>query len=105
MVQQEDNPSKTNATAGSRVLLENSLVRVIEIWIAVGGRTDLHFHPPNVVYSLCNGKARFTTKDGKSVEAEIKQGEAIFSAGGWHVVENLGPTEIRAVHFELKNTK
>jgi beta-alanine degradation protein BauB len=105
MVQQEENAGKNNTPAGSKVLLENNLVRVIEIWIEVGGRTDLHFHPPNVVYSLCNGRAKFTNRDGRSMEAEIKQGEAVFSEGGWHIVENLGPTDIRAVHFELKNTK
>lgn len=87
---------------GHRVLLENDRVRVMEVRIAPGDKSGMHEHPACVVYALSNSRVRFSFKDGSSRESESKNGDVVFSAGGWHEVENIGATEDAGIIVELK---
>ncbi len=87
---------------GHRVLLENDAVRVMEVRIAPGASSDMHEHPPCVVYALGDARVRFGFKDGSSRESEIKSGDVTWSDGGWHEVHNIGTTEDLGIIVELK---
>ena len=88
--------------AMNKVVFENDRVRVYEVKNAPGGTLKMHSHPAHVVYFMGPGKAKFTNKDGKVTEAEVKAGEALWSEPVTHSVENTGSTPLRAVVVELK---
>jgi quercetin dioxygenase-like cupin family protein len=85
-----------------RVLLENDRVRMLEMRIKPGQKTGMHSHPPCAVYALSSARVRFSLPDGSSREADITQGEAAWSDGGWHDVENVGTTDDWGIIVELK---
>jgi hypothetical protein len=85
-----------------KVLLENERVRVLEIKIPAHEKSDMHWHPPCVVYQLSNARVRMSFKDGTSREIDAKTGMTSWSDGGWHQVENLSPTEDLGIIIELK---
>jgi mannose-6-phosphate isomerase-like protein (cupin superfamily) len=85
-----------------KVLLENERVRVLEIRIPPKEKTDMHWHPPCVVYQISEAKVRMSFKDGTSREAEAKPNTVNWSNGGWHQVENLGSTDDSGLIVELK---
>lgn len=74
----------------------------MEVRIAPGDKSGMHEHPACVVYALSNSHVRFSFKDGSSRESESKNGDVVFSAGGWHEVENIGATEDAGIIVELK---
>jgi len=84
------------------VLLDNDQVRVVRVVLQPGEKLPMHSHPANVVYSLSEGKAKYTLTDGKTEEREVKAGQTTWSEAGSHSTENTGTTESRALVFELK---
>jgi beta-alanine degradation protein BauB len=72
-----------------KVLLENEHVRVLEFTGKKGDKIAMHTHPMYVSYFLSAGKAKFTGSDGKSTEAEMKKGEALWHEAESHAVEIL----------------
>jgi quercetin dioxygenase-like cupin family protein len=88
-----------------KVILENDHVRVLSVTLKPGGKTPMHSHPQNVVYALSDSKVRFTTPDGKSVEAELKAGNCMWNEVQTHAGENLGTTPVRALVVELKEPR
>ncbi len=87
----------------SKLLLENERVKVFEMDFKPGEKTDMHEHPGDyVVYPLSDGCLKFTNRDGQSQEQDFKVGEAGFQKAGWHIVENIGDTEVRGLVVELK---
>jgi quercetin dioxygenase-like cupin family protein len=85
-----------------KVLLENDLVRVLEIHLKPGGHSPMHSHPAYIAYALTDSKVRFTLADGKTKELEMKAGEAAWSDAESHAVDNIGSTEARVLNIELK---
>jgi quercetin dioxygenase-like cupin family protein len=85
-----------------KVILENTHVRVLSVTMKPGGKSPMHSHPANVVYTLNDSKVRFTTPDGKSVDVDLKAGNCIWNEAQTHASENLGTTTVRALVFELK---
>ncbi len=49
-----------------KVLLDNAVVRVLKIDMAVGAKSVMHSHPDAMLVPLSSGKARFTMPDGKT---------------------------------------
>jgi len=90
------------AVKNYKLLLENDRVRVLEARVAPGEKVPKHSHPANVTYTLQGGKAKFATPDGKTIEAELKAGEASWADVETHSPENVGSTEIRVLIVELK---
>ena len=85
------------------VMLENDKVRVLEVKIKPGEKEAMHTHPASVHIELVPTKVRIGYPDGKSVELEGHQGEAIWVGPVKHTVENIGDTEIHAYIVELKD--
>jgi mannose-6-phosphate isomerase-like protein (cupin superfamily) len=85
-----------------KVLLENDEVRVLEARLKQGAKSEMHSHPRNVVYFLNNSRAKFTFPDGKSENADLKRGQALWYDAVSHSVENTGTEDVTAVLIELK---
>jgi oxalate decarboxylase/phosphoglucose isomerase-like protein (cupin superfamily) len=62
----------------------------------------MHWHPPNIVYSLGSARIIVKSPNQQSREVEMKQGEAIWSDGGSHEVINIGRTDNFGIVIELK---
>ena len=91
------------APAHYTVMLENDHVRVLEVKIKPGEKEAMHTHPATVHIELVPTKVKIGYPDGKSVELEGHQGEAIWVGPVKHTVENVGDTEIHAYIIELKD--
>jgi beta-alanine degradation protein BauB len=86
-----------------KVILENAHVRVLEITVAPGEKVAMHSHPASVIYALNNSKIRFSTPDGKSVDVDLKAGEASWHEAETHAGENIGKTEGKVLQIEMKS--
>ncbi len=86
-----------------KVLLENEHVRVLEFKMKPGDKQEMHTHPATVHIELTPTKVKITTPDGKVMEAEGKQGEALWVGPVKHTVENTGNNEMHGYIIELKN--
>lgn len=85
-----------------RVILENDQVRVLSVTMKPGGKSPMHSHPANIVYTLNASKVKFTTPDGKSVDVDLKAGNCIWNEAQTHASENIGTTTVRALVIELR---
>ena len=89
-----------------KVLIDNDKVRVLEVTLKPGDKIPMHSHPGGYVsIPLGPAKARFTTADGKSVDSEMKPGEARWSDPVTHSAENTGTAETKVIVVELKVPK
>ncbi|MCK0174698.1 MULTISPECIES: hypothetical protein [Mycobacteriaceae] len=85
---------------GSRLLSENSRVRVWEIRLAPGERFHAHRHVLDYFWTAVNaGRSRQHTADGTTREVAYAAGETrhfTFAAGEFllHDIENAGGTEL-----------
>ena len=77
-------------------------VRVLEVRIKQGAKSEMHCHARNVAYFLNNSRAKFTLSDGKSDVADLKRGQAMWFDAVSHSVENTGTEDVTAVLIELK---
>jgi quercetin dioxygenase-like cupin family protein len=85
-----------------RVLLENDRVRVLEVRGTPGATTQMHSHPASVAIAVTDGTYRFTSPDGRTTDAELKAGQAMYFDAVEHAGEFTGTTETRVVLVELK---
>lgn len=88
-----------------KVLLENNRVRVFEAMLQPGEKLQMHSHPQSIVYFLSDFKLKSTYPDGKTVEAEAKQGTAAWREPITHEDENIGTTVARVLVIEMKGSK
>ena len=85
-----------------KVVFENDQVRVLRITYGPHEKSVAHVHPANVAVFLTDGQARFTTPDGKSVDAPVKAGATQWDPGGVHQPENTGEKPFELILVELK---
>lgn len=93
------------AVRGEKVLLENERVRVVEFVLEPAVPMGMHDHPRDrVEINVAGGRVKVTTADGRTEEADEKDGAVVFSkaSGSRHDVVNIGKTTLRAYHVELK---
>ena len=83
------------------VLFENDRLRVIEVRMEPGSRTEMHSHPDNLVYGLSSGKVAFTAPSGEVVELEVPAGEAMWMEATEHATEHVEGT-VHALMIEPK---
>jgi quercetin dioxygenase-like cupin family protein len=88
----------------NEVLLENDQIRVLGVRVKPGEKVAMHLHPLNFIYSLTDGKLKFTYPAGKTEERHVKGGAAAWSEVSTHAAENVGTTEFKEVQIELKAT-
>jgi quercetin dioxygenase-like cupin family protein len=85
-----------------KVLLENDQVRVLEVRIKQGAKSEMHSHPRSVAICLNDQRLKFTFPNGKSEDADLKHGQAVWLDGLSHAVENIGTEDVSSVVVELK---
>ncbi|HEU4822932.1 MAG TPA: hypothetical protein VFS97_05860 [Nitrososphaeraceae archaeon] len=85
-----------------KVVLENDAVRVLEVRIKQGAKSEMHSHPKSVAICLNDQRLRFTFPNGKTENAELKRGQAVWLDGLSHAVENVGNEDVSSVVVELK---
>ncbi len=85
-----------------KAVLENDQVRVLEVRMKPGDKTEMHAHPAVVAIMLQGGKARFVQSDGETVEMELSSVEPMYLPSVEHTTENIGNTEVDGFLIELK---
>jgi quercetin dioxygenase-like cupin family protein len=86
-----------------KVVLENDSVRVLEVQIKQGTKSEMHSHPRSVAICLNNQRLRFTFPNGKSEDTDLKRGQVVWLDGISHAVENVGTEEdVSSMVVELK---
>ena len=95
-----DDPTVTDPTL-YQVMFENERVRVLEYRDEPGDHTRVHRHPDSVMVTLSAFRRRVTAGD-RSVEVELRAGEARWVGAQEHVGENIGDSASHSVFIELK---
>ena len=85
-----------------KVLFENERVRLLEVTMQPGGRSEMHSHPDNLVYVLSPGKVAFRGPSGEISELELPVGSSRWMEATEHTTENVGDTAVHALMIEPK---
>jgi len=85
-----------------KVMFENEQVRVLKITYGPKEKSVMHEHPNGVAVFITDGQIKFELPDGKSQDAAVKAGQAMFAPGGKHLPENVGDKPFEVVLVELK---
>jgi quercetin dioxygenase-like cupin family protein len=85
-----------------KVMFENEQVRVLKITYGPKEKSVMHEHPNGVAVFITDGQIKFELPDGKSQDAAVKAGQAMFAPGGKHLPENVGDKTFEVVLVELK---
>lgn len=85
-----------------RTVFENDSVRLLEANLRKGQKAPMHHHPRHLVYVLESGRERFTLSNGKTRDADMNAGDAVWEEEMSHSSENIGKTTVHALIFELK---
>jgi quercetin dioxygenase-like cupin family protein len=101
-ISSDQDPVTVNAST-TKLKLDNSRVRVLDVTLKPGEKEKTHSHPAYVVYIIEGGKVRNHAPDGTVAEAEFKAGDVVYRDPLTHWAENIGNTTIRLVLVELKN--
>jgi quercetin dioxygenase-like cupin family protein len=84
------------------VVLENDRVRVLEARGKPGDKTELHSHPAQVTIAVKDSSFRLTSPDGRTMDVELKAGQAIYLDAVDHIAEVIGNSEVHILLVELK---
>ena len=90
------------ASHAYKVVEENERVRVLEVRMQPGDKTEMHSHPALVAIAISDGQFKFTLSDGQTIEAGLKAGQTLYQDAVEHTTENIGSNEVRAILVELK---
>ena len=85
-----------------KTVIDNDQVRVLEVRMKPGDKTERHSHPALVAVMLKGGTARFEQSDGETVQLEMQAGEPMYLPAVEHTTENIGKTEVHGYLIELK---
>jgi quercetin dioxygenase-like cupin family protein len=85
-----------------KVMFENDQVRVLKITYGPKEKSVMHEHPNGVAVFITDGQIKFGLPDGKSQDAAVKAGQAMFAPAGKHLPENVGDKTFEVVLVELK---
>jgi hypothetical protein len=86
----------------AKVVFENDRLRVLEIKLKRRQKMAMHSHPANLVYALTSSRIKSTSPEGKAQNLKMKKGQANWSDGGSHSVENLDNSVTISLVIELK---
>ena len=86
-----------------KVVFGNDKVRVIEYKDMPGDKTNVHYHPNNVMYFLSSFKRQIAS-NGKTVVVDGKKGMVTWLKAQNHVGENIGDTDTHVLLVELKES-
>ena len=85
-----------------KVLFENDHVRLLEVNMEPGGKTEMHSHPGTLIHALSGGTVNFTAPSGDVTELEVSTGETIWMDATEHATDNVGGDTIHALLIEPK---
>jgi len=87
-----------------KVVFEDDRVRVLELRMAPGEKTEPHGHPDMVVVMVDGGTFRFGGPHSSSTPAdlEIPSGTMSFQPADRHTTENIGTSAVHGFLIELK---
>ena len=85
-----------------KVLLENDQVRVLEVRIKQGTKSEMHSHPRSVAICLNDQRLKFTFPNGKTEKADLERGQTVWLDGLSHAVQNVGTEDVSSIVVELK---
>ncbi len=85
-----------------KVVLENDRVRVLEVRARPGEKSEIHSHPSYIAIAISDSQMKFTLADGRSIEVELKAGQARYSDALDHSTEIAGNDEAHLLLVELK---
>lgn len=85
-----------------KVIFENDCVRVLDYRDRPGDKTHQHKHPAFVMYSLSAFKRSITLPDGKVLQRQFKEGDAMWSDSQVHIGTNSGETPTHVILVEMK---
>ena len=99
----DDDPTVTDPALYT-VIFENERVRVLQYRDEPGDRTHAHRHPDSVMVTFSAFRRRVTAGD-RSVEVELRAGEARWVGAQQHAGENIGDSRSQCVFIELKEPR
>lgn len=105
-----DDSQRTLGTVGTRLLLENERVRIWELDLAPGARSDTHRHAADYVLVQIEGDRIAAVPEPDTagpfteyLEADVVPGRARYIArGGVETAVNVGQQRYREILIELK---
>ena len=83
------------------VIFENERVRVLEYRDQPGACTHPHRHPDSVMVTLTDFRRRITAGD-RTVQVDLRAGEARWLGAQEHSGENIGDSRTHSIFVELK---
>ncbi|MEO8004874.1 MAG: cytoplasmic protein [Betaproteobacteria bacterium] len=86
-----------------KVVFENDCVRMLDYHDSPGEKTHQHTHPAFVLYALGPFKRSITLPDGKILQRQFKEGDAMWSNAQTHIGENTGETPTHVILVEMKS--
>jgi hypothetical protein len=86
-----------------QVVFENDRVRVLEYRDLPGGKTQPHWHPDSVMYTLSAFRRRLHAGQGTR-DVVMEPGHAHWLPAQTHAGENIGSTKTHVLFIELKDT-
>ena len=98
-----DNDALKMAPEVHSLLFENEKVRVLNVYLAVGKMTEMHWHSENISYIIRGGKMRVAKPTGIVSEVELVVGKVMVGIEGEHIVENIGNSDIHTIQIEFKS--
>ena len=105
-----DKPGRVLGDVGTRLLLENDRVRIWEMDLAPGARSDVHRHDVDYILVQLEGDriAAMPEPDTRGafkdyLEADVVPGKVIYiKRGGIETAINVGQERYREILIELK---
>jgi quercetin dioxygenase-like cupin family protein len=85
------------------VEFENARVRVLRVKYGSHEKSVMHWHPAGIAIFQTDANVRFTFPNGKTEDRPGKAGNAIWTAAGRHLPENLGDEPFEVILVELKS--
>ncbi len=85
-----------------KVEFENAKVRVLRIRYGPHEKSVWHYHPSAVAIAVTDAKVKFNLPGGKSLEQEMKAGQAMWTPAGKHLPENLSDSDFEVILVEMK---
>ncbi len=86
-----------------KVEFENDKVRVLRVKVEPRGKTVMHSHPDAVAIALTEAKLRHSFRDGKTQDAELPAGGALWTPAWSHAGQNLTDKPFEVILVELKS--
>jgi hypothetical protein len=85
-----------------KVLLENDLVRVYDIFIPAKSNEPQHTHKDRIVVCLAGAELTHLFPHGRTEVSTLKTGEVVWRKASTHIGQNHSPRNFHAIAIEPK---